>query len=612
MAGVRKERRRTYAVVASALAVHAALLAYSATVHSPVNGEAPAIASGVYSWTQGKFDLFRVNPPLSRMIAAIPVVLLDPKTRWDAVVDQVAGRAEYPAGQEFMRINGQRYLSFLCHARWFCMPISLLGAWLCWRWASLLYGNAAGLLALGLWCFCPNILAHGQLATADMSGAVFGALACFVFWRWLGRRTWSNGCLAGIGLGLGLLGKTTNLYLLPLFACFGAKAVFGAEQRGQRGREKRTVGQLASVLFIGCIVLHAGYGFQHALVALKSFRFASRLMAGTEVSPETRVTMGGNRFAGTWLGEIPSPVPGDYLVGIDLQVRDFELQDPSYLRGEWRAPGWWWYYLYAALVKVPAGTLFLLGVAVAGTVLRGHSVSSPKDDLFLILPAVIVLVIVSSQTGMNRHFRYVLPAFPFVFIWLSKTVATAGVGQATCRSFVAWILLSAAAVESLWIYPHSLSFFNVFVGPHNGGKHLTDSNIDWGQDFLYLRRWLTDHPSCRPLHVIDSAFYPLEFLAVGVGVDSVVRQMSDSESRLVPPFPGWYAVSVSQLYRYDKRYSHFLSGRPVGMAGYTIYIYHVTGTEANSVRRPASSAAWPATPHASSPAPATNSGGVRG
>jgi hypothetical protein len=34
------------------------------------------------------------------------------------------------------------------------------GAGVCWLWASQLFGKAAGLLALTLWCFCPLVLRH--------------------------------------------------------------------------------------------------------------------------------------------------------------------------------------------------------------------------------------------------------------------------------------------------------------------------------------------------------------------------------------------------------------------------------------------------------------------
>ena len=51
------------------------------------------------------------------------------------------------------------------------------------------------------------------------------------------------------------------------------------------------------------------------------------------------------------------------------------------------------------------------------------------------------------------------------------------------------------------------------------------------------------------------------------------------------PKPGWYALSVNNIYSRDRQYRYFLSFEPVAMAGYSIYIYRVTLDEANRVRR---------------------------
>ena len=60
------------------------LLGYSAWIHSPTWDEVGHLAAGISHWKFGRFDLFSVNPPLVRTIAAAPVVLFcDPKMDWD-------------------------------------------------------------------------------------------------------------------------------------------------------------------------------------------------------------------------------------------------------------------------------------------------------------------------------------------------------------------------------------------------------------------------------------------------------------------------------------------------------------------------------------------------
>jgi hypothetical protein len=70
--------------------------------------------------------------------------------------------------------------------------------------------------------------------------------------------------------------------------------------------------------------------------------------------------------------------------------------------------------------------------------------------------------------------------------------------------------------SSLWIFPHSLSYFNESIGgPLNGPKHLLGSNVDWGQDFLYLNDWIKMHPNLETIHLafhgnLDPADFDLE------------------------------------------------------------------------------------------------------
>lgn len=63
-----------------------------------------------------------------------------------------------------------------------------------------------------------------------------------------------------------------------------------------------------------------------------------------------------------------------------------------------------------------------------------------------------------------------------------------------------WLVTS-----SLWLYPHSLSYFNeVIGGPLNGPRHLLGSNVDWGQDLRYVKWWLDGKGSKR---IGDEAIY---------------------------------------------------------------------------------------------------------
>ena len=60
---------------------------------------------------------------------------------------------------------------------------------------------------------------------------------------------------------------------------------------------------------------------------------------------------------------------------------------------------------------------------------------------------------------------------------------------------------------------------------------------------------------------------------------------ADTDTAAFGPLPGWYALSVNAIYQQSQQYKYFLNFRPVTMAGYSIYIYHITPEEANHARR---------------------------
>ena len=249
--------------------------------------------------------------------------------------------------------------------------------------------------------------------------------------------------------------------------------------------------------------------------------------------------------------------------------------------------------------------------------------------MIVLAPFFTILIFVSSQTGFSVHSRYVIPALPFLLVWTSKvgrvfemrpsTKATTGDGRDGILIALVWLVASSLAV-----YPHSLSFFNelavilptpadpsypkaesgneedagilstirgaIGAGPRNGPRHLLDSNIDWGQDLFYLEDWYVSHPEARPMKVAYFGSYPLEKTKIEsaglppIGPDRE-QIAEDTDTTAFGPLPGWYALSVNEIYGRSQRYRYFLNFRPVAMAGYSIYIYHITLDEANRVRR---------------------------
>ncbi len=146
--------------------------------------------------------------------------------------------------------------------------------------------------------------------------------------------------------------------------------------------------------------------------------------------------------------------------------------------------------------------------------LRLMPYASLRDLFILLFPPIVIFVVVSSKTGFSEHMRYVLPSFPFFYIAVSgvgrifgnlkEGVLISPLEGVHCGlSRPSWrfrfvplfsvplvgVLASWLVASSLWIYPHSLSYFNEAIGGAlNGPDYLRGSNVDWGQDIRYWYR----------------------------------------------------------------------------------------------------------------------------
>lgn len=198
----RRFRAGRHGVLPAVLVVcHVALLAFGATQQSPTTDEPVRLVAGLRIWKTGRFDLNKGNPHLVDMVAALPLLLTD------AQVDFSQAPGDFQVAIDFLKRNQPACFWYITYARWACIPFAVLGAWTCYRWAFELFGPSSAAAALALWVFCPNILGHGQLVSADVAATSVGLLAFYLFWKWLCEPDWRGALLCGGALGLAELTK---------------------------------------------------------------------------------------------------------------------------------------------------------------------------------------------------------------------------------------------------------------------------------------------------------------------------------------------------------------------------------------------------------------------
>lgn len=537
------------------LFVQAALVAPLAFRYGPTVDEPGHFAAGLSVVSFGRFDLYPVNPPLVKSLAALPVRAAGVEADWSFwTVRSPETRQEWSIGAEIMRLNGERTPWLFALARLAVLPLILAGGAVCYLWGRDLTGPAAGLLAQTLYTFCPNMIGNGALITPDAAAASLGLVAAYAFWRWSERPTWPRSFTSGVTLGIVLLTKFTWLILVPLWPTLWLLRRSLKPREEERPSFVAELRQLATMLSLALLLVHSGYGFDRPLWRLSEPTFVSIALAGDD-SPANGGN-GGNRFRGSWLGELPVPLPQMLVRGVDLQKLDFDEGRQSYMAGEWRFGGWHEFYLYAALVKVPLGTLALILIAFfappRGALIRW---------LIVVAPGLAVFVLVSSETGFTRFFRYVLPSLPFAFVWAGQCVLLASRWPG---KLLVGGCLAATVASSLWVWPHSLSYFNEAAGgPANGWKHLLDANIDWGQDLPRLADWQRRHPEATP--------FTLEtYSQLTPEIHGLTYERATSWRR-----PGWYAVSISKLHEPDGPCEWLKDYEPVARIGYSMLIYYV-------------------------------------
>ncbi len=618
--------RKRYVAVAVVLALHVVLLARIGWKDSPNRTEVGHMAAGLYTWNTFRFDVFHTNPPFVRAVATAPVAFCHPRCRAVSSVTSPQERPEWALGSAFVRLNEARTVRwYFAIARWTCIPFAMFGAVVCYLFARELYGDAAGYCALILWCLSPMILAWGATICPDVAAASFGLAAIYTLRRWLRAPCWNRAMLAGLTLGLAQLTKFTLLVLYPLVPLLWLLDRLAARPRICGRQWFHELLQLAVTVCLSLLLINIGYGFAGSCQPLGDFRFHTTLFSGHR-SLEELPAKGANPVAGTWLGDLPIPLPANFVQGIDTQRLDFERGMPSYIRGQWAEHGWWYYYLYALAIKMPLGIWALVLLAISAAIFeRGYPASRP-DEIVVLATFLVIFTFVSSQTGFSVHSRYILPALPFLFVWASRAARAlerrpVTQGQLALAALVV-LAMTWTVGSSLAIYPHCMSYFNELAGPlpanaiescaanpgqidshgadhgtngwslnrgpRSGPQHLLGSNCDWGQDLCHLKDWLDSHPGVKLDGLVYRGGYPATFAGIPETPRPpplLGRKHGDHNLRLqnevigssneVRPTSNWYALSVNEIYGHSQQYCYYRSLKPTAMAGYSIYIYRV-------------------------------------
>lgn len=497
-------------------------VAYAATFDEPLH-----LLHAVLYWRQ--WPLFSVvqNPPLIHALIGLPLRLafapiLPPDMTGEVFQDWLA------LGQQFMWQANANWLALLFAGRLAVVWLALLLAALLARWAGRWQGAGAALLALLLFTFDPNILAHGALATTDMGTAVFLTLAAYLVWRYWTRQNggrapgWARYALTGAAIGLAFASKFSGVILLPALAlALLWRLLSGAEKRGWQ----RPLLEVAGWLLLGTAVFLLVYRFNWAALQMD----------------------------------------------FDMQQKHQLEGHSSFLLGQANVGGWWYYFPVLFLFKTPLPLLLLLPGALA-LFLRRRDWG--QAWLWLLVGGFAAASLLSR---VNIGYRYLLPILPLLFVLVG------GLWNGRWRWPITLALLWLMA-ESLWLHPHYLAYFNPLVGgPANGWRIAVDSNLDWGQDLSALAAYEQAHLP-QPYQAAWLGTAPLAAYGVQRGQPMSIWPHGREDplrDPFYPPLPsaGQYVISATQLHgvylKNQARFAWFLAQESTDRIGYSLFVYDV-------------------------------------
>uniref|UniRef100_A0A7C2K0P0 Phospholipid carrier-dependent glycosyltransferase n=1 Tax=Schlesneria paludicola TaxID=360056 RepID=A0A7C2K0P0_9PLAN len=494
-------------------------------------------------------------------IAPLPMLLTYIPALWPSGGE--ARQSEWQGQpQDAERIAGPRLLNSLVIG----LPLLLL----VFVWLMRRGGLWPAAFGTALLAFSPTLVAHGGLATTDLSAALFGMLGIAAGAWYLESPRLGRLVAWGTAIGAAIAAKYSGIFLLPV-ACAVLAIAAGSQVRspgwrrwlGAAGRCAASSLLLFLIAGVSCWGLH-GFMTYGALKAVP-------LDETAEYSPWLRLLGRGPvgdalmTFAHEW---VPRPAPVE---GIFFQLRHNAAGHPAYLMGQTSQFGWWYYFPCAYFFKSTPSELAVTVLVLGGLLLaclRWRS-TRPRLDAGLAVLSLSALVVTALlvTAKINIGHRYLILLYPLLALAGGDAVARWSDGRRSLVTWVAVLLLVGQAASSALIQPHDLAYFNGLVGgPQQGRRLLVDSSLDWGQDLPALRDVQRAHPGRLAFKYFGTAL-PEAYGVRALNLDELPAGIDRAE---------YLAVSATFLqgaYIDGDPFREFRAQTPIASAGYSILVF---------------------------------------
>jgi|TARA_B100002003_G_scaffold228743_1_gene237371 hypothetical protein len=504
------------------------------------------IPAGYTYWKTGEFGMNPTHPPLTALIETAPLLFLNPTLPTEEESFKKLNIEHF--GIDFLYRYNNNLDQIVFFSRIPVLILSLILGYFVYSWARKLYGINAGLFALFLYSFNPTVISQSGIAITDLGVSFFVFISAYFFWNFLSKRDLSSLVKTGILTGCAMISKVSGIFLIPIYLIYYLTI----------NRSRKFLYSILGITGIAFLTMNAGYWFQFqplSEVILNPVRYQGLL----NLLPDNEI----RNFAAFVIDRVPLPLT-NYLKGIFIQTGPDALRgDYAYLLGEHRNfGGFRHYYIVGFLLKEPVSLILFLIISL----IYFKKISSNKTNEVILLVPILVWFIFFSFNHLNAGMRHVLPAYPFIFVFLSKIVNLKG-ERIMSILIILGIIYSGS---SLAITPNHHMYFNELAGgPNNGYKYFYGFE-DIGQNMKGLKKYI-DENEIQEIKLAKAGYW-IPFEAQYRGIEYQKLQCE--------PSTGIIAIGVDKLI-YAKGdppgcYEWIKEHEPIEKIGYSIFIYNIT------------------------------------
>ena len=483
------------------------------------------------------------HPPLAKLLMGIGL-RKGPGIEMPREGPEFATFFDFELGRHLLFGENQSPRHVIWWARLPMIALALGWALVVFGFARDVFGTPAALLSLALATLCPNLIAHGRLATTDVTVAGFTILACWFLWRAAHRSAYWF-LPAGIAVGMALASKYTALFLLPallLVAAYAASQAyeipFPFVKAGRRA--------LAMIAWPAAVLAVAFFSLWAVYLSIDPSLSYDRPPRATDKEQGILVASA---------DLLPAPKP--FREGIKQAINNQDLR-PGFLFGRQYYGGRLDYYPVMLMIKTPVGTLAIWALGLLGGLFSRRRV---EVAVYLLLPPSLLMAsAMFSQVNVGIRHVMVVPLF----------MAVVGGGALQLRVRLKALIVSAlvaATAVSVWAsFPSQIAYANeLFGGPSNARRVLSDSNVDWGQDLIRLSEYMREHHPGEPVWIGYFGQIPTD----GYGLKTF--DLTTAEPQEVR---GLVALSASLMNSSGDTFDYVTKGaEPIEVIGHTILVF---------------------------------------